>query len=144
MTSSWWSTAEDSLSSALLLAGFLQWIINWPHFSATSYRLLRVPENRREFPLTTYVIPVLVGAAIVTSLHSPTVVAPYFIKFFMLWSPYHFTAQSLGISLLYARRAGYDISIGSRPRARKPPSRRTASSGSPIQGWVCRGSWSWR
>src|SRR5258706_12441978 len=79
MTSSWWSTAEDSLSSALLLAGFLQWIINWPHFSATSYRLLRVPENRREFPLTTYVIPVLVGAAIVTSLHSPTVVAPTFI-----------------------------------------------------------------
>ncbi len=114
VTSSWFSTAGHNLSSALQVAGFLQWIINWPHFSATSYRLLRVPENRREFPLTTYLIPVLVGAAIVASFNSPAVVAPYFIKFFMLWSPYHFTAQSLGISLLYARRAGYDISTGER------------------------------
>ena len=118
MGSRWWSSADQALPtalpSALVLAGFLQWIVNWPHFSATSYRLLRVPENRREFPLTTYVIPVVVGAAIVASLRSPTGVAPYFIKFFMLWSPYHFTAQSLGISLLYARRAGYDISTGER------------------------------
>jgi len=112
--SSWFSTAGHSLPSALQVVVFLQWIINWPHFSATSYRLLRVPENRREFPLTTYLIPVLVGGAIVASLNSPAVVAPYFIKFFMLWSPYHFTAQSLGISLLYARRAGYDISAGER------------------------------
>jgi hypothetical protein len=112
--SSWWSSAGFNLSSALLVARLpLQWIINWP----TSQRRLSAPpgsQNRQEFPLTTYLIPVLVGAAIVASLNSPAVVAPYFIKFFMLWSPYHFTAQSLGISLLYARRAGYDISAGER------------------------------
>ncbi|PYM14740.1 MAG: hypothetical protein DMD81_16970, partial [Candidatus Rokuibacteriota bacterium] len=101
-----------AFSGAVMLAGFLQWIVNWPHFSATTYRLLRVPENRREFPLTTYVIPVVVAAGVVASLHWPTLVAPYFIKFFMLWSAYHFTAQSLGLSLLYARRAGYAISTG--------------------------------
>lgn len=114
MASPWSSKTGDAFPNALVLAGFLQWIINWPHFSATSYRLLRVPENRREFPLTTYVIPVLVGAGVVSSLHWPKLVAPYFIKLFMLWSPYHFTAQSLGMSLLYARRAGYGISTNER------------------------------
>jgi len=114
MMSPWGSQSGYALPNALLLALSLQWIINWPHFSATSYRLLRVPENRREFPLTTYLIPVLVAAAVVASLHSPKFVAPYFIKFFMLWSPYHFTAQSLGICLLYSRRAGYGISTTER------------------------------
>lgn len=114
MVSPWSSTTGHTLFNATMLAGFLQWIINWPHFSATSYRLLRVPENRQEFPLTTYVIPVVVGAGVVASLSWPMLVAPYFIKLFMLWSPYHFTAQSLGLSLLYARRAGYHISTNER------------------------------
>jgi len=109
-----WGSTSGPLPNALALALALQWIINWPHFSATSYRLLRSPENRREFPLTTYLIPVFVAAAVVVSLQSPQSVAPYFIKFFMLWSPYHFTAQSLGICLLYSRRAGYAISTTER------------------------------
>jgi hypothetical protein len=114
MASPWSSSAGPAFPSALQLAVWVQWIINWPHFSATSYRLLRVPENRREFPLTTYVIPVVIGGGVLAALHWPTFVAPYFIKFFLLWSPYHFTAQSLGISLLYARRAGYTMSSGER------------------------------
>ena len=109
-----WSYVGGAFPSAIMAAGLLQWIINWPHFSATTYRLLRVPETRREFPLTTYVIPLVVGAGIVASLHWPTLVAPYFVKFFMLWSGYHFTAQSLGLCLLYARRAGYAISTRER------------------------------
>ena len=91
------------------VAGFLQWIINWPHFSATNFRLLGRAENRREFPLTTYVIPWVVLSAVVASFVYPMDVAPHFVKFFMMWSPYHFSAQSLGIVLLYARRAGYPI-----------------------------------
>src|SRR5262249_62191398 len=41
---------NQTLPSVLTVVGLLQWFINWPHFSATCYRLLRVPENRREFP----------------------------------------------------------------------------------------------
>lgn len=114
MMSPWYSESGLALPNALVFAGFLQWIINWPHFSATSFRLLSHAENRREFPLTTFVIPTLVGTGILSSLYWSETVAPYFIKFFMLWSPYHFTAQSLGISLLYARRAGYGISMNER------------------------------
>lgn len=95
--------------SIYALGGIVQWVINWPHFSATNYRLLGKAENRREFPVTAYGVPWVVLAAVVASLRWPHEIAPSFVKFFMLWSAYHFSAQSLGISLLYCRRAGYGI-----------------------------------
>jgi hypothetical protein len=39
----------------------------------------------------------------------PTRVAPMFVKMVILWSPYHFSGQTLGISLVYARRAGVAV-----------------------------------
>src|SRR5205814_2250192 len=35
-----------------------------------------------------------------------TTIAPCFVMIFLIWSPYHFSGQSVGISLIYARRAG--------------------------------------
>jgi hypothetical protein len=101
-------------ASVFAFAGWLQWVVNWPHFSATNYRLLGRPENRREFPMTAYVIPFVVGVAVFAAFRSPGSVAPLLIKFFMFWSSYHFSAQSLGISLLYARRAGYSVGLWER------------------------------
>jgi hypothetical protein len=43
----------------------------------------------------------------VGSFFWPLVVAPCFVKLFLLWSPYHYSGQTLGISLLYGRRAGH-------------------------------------
>jgi hypothetical protein len=89
------------------LAAWLSWIVNWPHFSSTSYRLYHSKENIRQYPITALVVPVLILAAMLASFLRPDTVAPSFIKLFLIWSPYHFCAQSLGICLLYARRAGY-------------------------------------
>jgi len=36
-------------------------------------------------------------------------VAPLFVKVFLMWSPYHFSGQTLGITLLYARRTEFAI-----------------------------------
>lgn len=90
-----------------VVAGMLVWLINWPHFSATSYRLYHSRENIRQYPITALVIPILIMAALVGSFASPKGIAPYFVKLYYLWSPYHFSGQTIGISLLYARRAGF-------------------------------------
>ena len=91
------------------LSALLLWVGNWPHFSATSFRFYRSRENVKEFPLTAFVVPALLIAITVSCLHSPGALAPAFLKFYLIWSPYHFSGQSVGISLIYARRAGFEI-----------------------------------
>ena len=40
----------------------------------------------------------------------PDLVAPYFVKLFILWSPYHFTGQTIGITFIYLMRSGIRLS----------------------------------
>lgn len=102
--------SNDALNPMAATASlYLSWVVNWPHFSATNYRLFRRPENFRQFPLTAFLVPFLVLGAVIASFQAPQTVAPVFVKLFLLWSPYHFSGQSFGISLLYARRAGFDF-----------------------------------
>lgn len=90
-------------------AAWLAWIVNWPHFSATSYRLYQSRHNVRQYPVTALVVPLLLITATVGAFASPQGVAPWLVKFFLLWSPYHFSGQSVGISLIFARRAGFHV-----------------------------------
>ncbi len=85
------------------------WVLNWPHFAATSYRLYRSKETTSQYPITAWVVPVIVGVGAVLSLMSPEGVAPWFVKAFFVWSPYHFSGQTIGLTMLYARRAGFEV-----------------------------------
>jgi hypothetical protein len=87
----------------------LMWVVNWPHFSATLYRLFRRRDSAGQYPVTAYGVPWLVAAGGLASLAWPAMVAPWFVKLFLIWSPYHFSGQSVGVSLVYARRAGVPI-----------------------------------
>lgn len=91
------------------LAGWLVWVVNWPHFSATSYRLYRSRSNIEQYAMTALLIPLLVLAGLGASFAYPDSIAPFFVKLFLIWSPYHFSGQTLGITLLYARRSGFQI-----------------------------------
>lgn len=91
------------------LAILLSWFINWPHFSATNYRLYHSKSNMAQYPFTAFVVPLLVLAATWASFAYPTAVAPFFVKLFLIWSPYHFSGQSVGITMIYARRAGFTV-----------------------------------
>lgn len=102
--------ASQVSGSALWLSAALLWVGNWPHFSATSFRLYLSPEHRRQFALTAWLVPALIALATGAALVFPVSFAPYFLKLFLLWSPYHFSAQSLGITLIYARRTEFPAS----------------------------------
>src|SRR4051812_33123699 len=54
-------------TTVITLAYWLAWLVNWPHFAATSYRLYRSRANVERFPLTAIVIPLLLVGAVVES-----------------------------------------------------------------------------
>ncbi len=92
----------------------LSWVINWPHFSMSTYRLYQNKANVQQYPITAYVIPFVVIGGVFLSFAYPDLVAPYFVKLFMLWSPYHYSGQTLGITLIYAMRSGIRFSAWER------------------------------
>src|SRR5579862_1102990 len=100
---------SDRTETVILLAAKAAWVCNWPHFAATSYRLYHSRDNIRQYPLTALLIPWLVLAGVFASIAAPRTIAPYFVMIFLIWSPYHFSGQSVGISMIYARRAGFFV-----------------------------------
>lgn len=102
--------AQDAMTAETIrrwnLAASLAWLCNWPHFAATNYRLYHSKRNIVQYPMTAIVLPFVMLAAVAASCASPQGVAPWLVKLFLIWSPYHYSGQSLGISLIYARRAG--------------------------------------
>ena len=94
----------------ITVAMLLSWLINWPHFSMSTYRLYQNKANIQRYPFTAYAIPIIVFGGLVLSFQYPLIVAPLFVKLFMIWSPYHFAGQTIGITFVYAMRAGIKLS----------------------------------
>ncbi len=98
-----------SSPSVASLAATLVWVCNYPHFASTNYRLYHSRASIAQYPLTSYVTPMVLTAAVIGCYLSPDEIAPLFIKLYLLWSPYHFSGQTLGITMVYARRTGFVI-----------------------------------
>src|SRR5688572_24718803 len=76
-----WTFHDGSRTQALwTISAALVWVVNWPHFSATSYRLYNSRANISQYPVTALVIPVLLVVATIGSFLSPLVVAPLLVK----------------------------------------------------------------
>jgi hypothetical protein len=87
----------------------LNFFVNYPHFSATVYRLYQSPDNTKQFPVTSWVVPLVLLGAVFASFWQPQSIAPYFVLLYVLWSPYHYSGQTLGITMVYARRCGFPV-----------------------------------
>ena len=105
---------RDFTVTFLYLSGVLAWVVNWPHFAATNLRLYANRDAVRQYPLTATLIPVVIFGGMLAALLWPHTVAPYFVKLFLIWSPYHFSGQTVGVTLIYARRAGFTFSSAER------------------------------
>jgi len=91
------------------LALFTLWFANWPHFSVTLHRLYHSRTSRVEYSFASWGLPFLMVFALFLAFEFPDVVAPALAKLYLLWSPYHYSAQTFGVSILYARRAGLRV-----------------------------------
>jgi hypothetical protein len=99
----------EATHEAVLLASTLAIFVNYPHFSATLYRLYQSPDNVRQFPVTSLGLPILLVGAVAAAIWQPDLIAPYFVTLFLIWSPYHYSGQTIGITMLYARRSGFEV-----------------------------------
>jgi hypothetical protein len=100
---------DVNVGKSATVAFYAAWIVNWPHFSATNYRLYGSRVNASQYPVTAILTPILMIGGIAASVASPATVAVCFVKLFLIWSPYHFSGQTIGITLVYARRHGFAI-----------------------------------
>lgn len=105
----WLFYTDVRTPQVVALGIWLQWVINWPHFSMSTYRLYQSKANVAQYPITAYVIPFVVLGGMLLAFAYPTLVAPYFIKLFILWSPYHYSGQTIGITFLYCMRCGVKL-----------------------------------
>jgi len=103
-----WTDLGD-MSARLLAGGVLTFLVNWPHFAATNVRLYGSKSSIAQYPITAVASPLVVLLLVVASLRSPLLIAPAFFKMFLIWSPSHYSGQTLGVSMLYARRAGFRV-----------------------------------
>lgn len=94
---------------ALAVSLIISFLFNCPHFSATVYRLYQSPEHIRQFPVTAWGLPLIMLGAVLACFWLPQTVAPYFLMLYVLWSPYHYSGQTVGLTMVYARRSGFPV-----------------------------------
>ena len=88
---------------------FLSYFFAWPHVAMTNSQFYGSHHTRNQFPVTAYLLPFVLLLMVLSAFYYPLLVAPLFIKLFILWAPYHFSEQTLRITYLYAKKAGYPI-----------------------------------
>jgi hypothetical protein len=79
--------------------------INGAHFAASTVRLYTKPGARREFPLVSWVLPIVCFAIVGVGLYWPRV-GGHIKALYFTWSPFHYAAQTYGLATMYAMRSG--------------------------------------
>lgn len=110
------ASGESSFSVstlALTAAWSFNWVINYPHFVATLARLYR-KEERIKHLWVAYALPLAFVPILAAGWAWPDQFGSYLVKTFLVWSAYHFGAQTFGLTLLYAARLNFSFSIRDR------------------------------
>jgi tetratricopeptide (TPR) repeat protein len=84
---------------------FLGVFCNQPHYMATIYRAYRTPEDFHKYRFFTIYVTVFVALTVLI-VHLAPDLFPWLLTFYLTWSPWHYTGQNFGISMMLARRAG--------------------------------------
>lgn len=88
-------------------------VCNYPHYMATLHRAYGRRDDRSRHRVFTHhltVLLVLIGVA----AHAQPVLLPWVFTLYVMWSPWHYTGQNFGVSMMFLRRAGVDVRPGER------------------------------
>jgi tetratricopeptide (TPR) repeat protein len=89
-------------------------ICNYPHYMATIHRAYGRADDRSRYKLFThYVTAALVAVGI--AAHFQFGLLAWLFTAYVTWSPWHYTGQNFGLSMMFLRRAGIDVA----PRERR-------------------------
>ena len=92
---------------------FLAVFCNNPHYMATIYRAYggkRTFNHYKFFSL--YLTTLIVVAGIVA--HVFPILVPWLLTIYLIWSPWHYTGQNFGISMMMTRRGGITLTRNAR------------------------------
>jgi tetratricopeptide (TPR) repeat protein len=92
-------------------------VCNYPHYMATVHRAYARKDDRARYRLfTTYVTALLVLVAAV--VHVRLELLPWLFTAYVMWSPWHYTGQNFGLTMMFLRRAGAEVTPRERQRLR--------------------------
>jgi hypothetical protein len=96
---------EQHLKAILLLG-------NFAHFAASTVRLYATPDATRRWPFLTLGFPVACLVVFTAILTFAPALVPYAFAVFLVWSPYHYAAQTYGLAAMYAYRSDCPLDDG--------------------------------
>lgn len=79
------------------------------HFAASTVRLYSKPGSFQTLPVMTMLFPALSFAVAGVALYSPELIGRNLYLLYLSWSPYHYAAQTFGLSSMYAARSGMPL-----------------------------------
>jgi tetratricopeptide (TPR) repeat protein len=88
-------------------------IFNYPHFMATIYRAYHRREDFEKYKFFTLHLTLLIVFTGIL-LHATYRWVPWIFTLYICWSPWHYTGQNYGILMMFARRAGAQVTEAER------------------------------
>jgi hypothetical protein len=97
-------------SMPVIVLGLLgTYLLAGPHTGATIFRLYGEKENRSRFYFVSFVLPVILIAALIAGLFLP-VIARVEATIYLIAVWHHYMAQSYGVAMMYCARTGMRLS----------------------------------
>ncbi|MEZ5284801.1 MAG: tetratricopeptide repeat protein [Vicinamibacterales bacterium] len=89
-------------------------ICNYPHYMATIVRAYGRDDRGAHRLYTHYLTAGLVGLGL--AAHVTPALLPWLFTAYVMWSPWHYSGQNFGLSMMFLRRAGIDVTAAERQR----------------------------
>ena len=84
---------------------------NFAHFAASTVRLYTKPGAITMWPFLTLGFPFVTLAAFTALLMAGETPVNLLFALFLVWSPFHYSAQTYGLSVMYAMRSGATLDV---------------------------------
>jgi hypothetical protein len=105
-----WMKVTGSREPSLEAVALLAFLVNSPHFAASTVRLYTKPNAFRDLPFVTKVLPLAMLVVLGVGLALPATVGTQLVALYFTWSPYHYAAQTYGLAVMYSYRSGIPLS----------------------------------
>jgi len=105
-----WMKLTGSSAPSLETVALLAFLVNSPHFAASTVRLYTKPNAFRDLPFVTKVLPLVMLVVLGTGLVLPDSIGNQLVALYFTWSPFHYAAQTYGLAVMYSYRSGVPLS----------------------------------
>jgi len=105
--------ASGSRLSDAVPGGILILLFSLPHYGATLMRVYASAEDRAKYRLLAVHATGLLVVLLALGAHTAWV-GSFLLTLYLTWSPWHYTGQNYGISLMLARRRGVEVAPDSK------------------------------